>query len=147
MAESSEQHNALWERRQAELWDRIFQVSQDVVTLADSMDAAAGTALVRKALVEAALRVGSDLVRANAAEDADDFAESLQEARLAAVEADYWLRMTYLLQSAEEVQRDLSSIITQYAAVVDLLQKFIRHARDEQRPLKHFKSGPRVSLG
>ncbi len=27
----------MWERRQAELWDRIFQVTQDVVTLAETL--------------------------------------------------------------------------------------------------------------
>jgi predicted acyl esterase len=45
------QHNAIWERRQAELWDRIFQVTQDVVTLADSLEEKRGEAVMREELL------------------------------------------------------------------------------------------------
>jgi hypothetical protein len=42
----SDQHIS-WEHRQAELWDRIFQVTQDVVTLADSMSDDAGGSVIK----------------------------------------------------------------------------------------------------
>lgn len=134
-----------WEHRQAELWDRIFQVTQDVVTLAGSMDDEAGDNVVRIEMVKTAMQVGVELVRVNAAETAAEFNKHLQEARLKAIETDYWLRMAYVLQQQEDVQRDLSSIITQYAGIVDLLQKFVRHTRMEKDVLARHTKGPRVT--
>lgn len=146
-APADERHLVTWERRQAELWDRVFQVTQDVVGVADGMGDAAGSTTVRTELLKTALDVGVELVRANVAEESEAFYHHLQAARLRAIETDYWLRVAYLVQQREEVQRDLSSIITQYAAVVDLIQKFMRHARAEANPATHHARGPKVSLG
>lgn len=143
--EQADQHDITWERRQAELWDRIFQVTQDVVALADNMDDRTGTSVVKMEMTKAAMAVGSELVRANAAEEAKDFHRHLSEARMKAVETDYWLRLAYILQQRDEVQRDLSSIITQYTAIVDLLQKFMRHTRAEANVIGRHTKGPRVS--
>jgi len=144
--EADEQHTITWERRQAELWDRIFQVTQDVVALAETLEDDIGSAVVKTEMVRSAMAVGGKLVRANAAERVDDFRHNIQEARLAAIETDYWLRMTYVLQQKDEVQRDLSSIITQYTGIVDLLQKLLRHTRGEKDVLaKHAKGrNPRI---
>lgn len=138
-------HNATWERRQAELWDRIFQVTQDVVTLADSMDDTVSYAVVRSEMVKSAMAVGTELVRANASDEPGVFHHHLQESRLRAIETDYWLRMAYILQQREDTQRDLSSIITQYSAIVDLLQKLLRHTRTEKNVIARHTRGPRVS--
>lgn len=143
--EPIKQHDTTWERRQAELWDRIFQVTQDVVALADHMDDRTGTSIVKQEMVRSAMAVGSELVRANAAEDAPSFNKHLSEARMEAIETDYWLRLAYILQQRDEVQRDLSSIITQYTAIVDLLQKFMRHTRSEANVISRHTKGPRVS--
>lgn len=142
---SDEQHNATWERRQAELWDRIFQVTQDVVTLADSMDDTVSYTVVRSEMVKSAMAVGTELVRANASDETIAFQRHLQESRLRAIETDYWLRMAYILQQREDTQRDLSSIITQYSAIVDLLQKLVRHTRTEKNVIARHTRGPRVS--
>ena len=91
------------------------------------------------------MEVGRHLVRANAAERAADFNGQLTEAKLKAVETDYWLRMGYVLQQKEDVQRDLSSIITQYASIIDMLQKFIRHARSEKDVVSKHTHGPLIS--
>jgi four helix bundle protein len=140
-----EQHARVWEHRQAELWDRIFQVTQDVVTLADSMEDDAGGAVVKAEMVKAAMEVGRHLVRANAADRPRDFDEQLNESKLKAIETDYWLRMGYVLQQREDVQRDLSSIITQYSSIIDMLHKFIRHARTEKDVIQKHTRGPLVS--
>lgn len=143
--QTEEQHTTIWDHRQAELWDRIFQVSNDVVTLAGAMEDNAGGDVVKAEMVKAALQVGVQLVRANAAEEAGEFSSHLKEARLKAIETDYWLRMAYVLQQREEVQRDLSSIITQYTAIIDLLQKFVRHTRGERNVITRHAKGPRIN--
>jgi len=140
----SDQHIS-WEHRQAELWDRIFQVTQDVVTLADSMSDEAGGTVIKSEMLKSAMAVGSNLVRANAAEVPTEFDESLKEAKLRAIETDYWLRLAYVLQQRDDVQRDLSSIITQYTGIVDLLQKFIRHTRTEKNVISRHTKGPRIT--
>lgn len=142
---SDEQHSITWEHRQTELWDRLFQVTSDVVTLADSISADTGGTIVKESMVRCAMSVGAQLVRANAADTSDEFRQSLKEARLKAVETDYWLRMAYVLQQREDVQRDLSSIINQYAGIVDLLDRFLRHAKTEKDVLARHTRGPRVS--
>lgn len=142
---TEEQHNATWERRQAELWDRIFQVTQDVVTLADSMDNTVSYSVVRSEMVKSAMAVGTELVRANASDMGDQFHHHVQESRLKAIETDYWLRMAYILQQREDIQRDLSSIITQYSAIVDLLQKLLRHTKTERNVIARHTRGPKIS--
>lgn len=122
----SDDSRATWERRHGELWDRIFQVTQDVAALTDTMGDTTGGFVVRPELMKTAVAVGAELVRAGAAEDEAVFLQHVREARLKAIEADYWLRLAYILQQRDEVQRDLSSIITQYGAVIDLLDKMAR---------------------
>lgn len=139
------QHDVTWERRQAELWDRIFQVTQDVVALADNIDDRTGSRVVKMEMTKSAMAVGSELVRANAAQEAKDFHHHLSESRMKAIETDYWLRLAYILQQRDEVQRDLSSIITQYTAIVDLLQKFMRHTRSEANVISQHTKGPKVN--
>lgn len=134
----------MWEHRQAELWDRIFQVTQDVVVLAESIEDSAGGGIMRDEMIKSAMGVGRYLVRANAAESSGDFKRSVEEARLAAIETDYWLRLAYLLQQREDVQQDLSSIINQYSAIIDLLYKFARHASGEKQFSSRHLKGPRV---
>lgn len=135
----------MWERRQAELWDRIFQVTQDVVTLAESLRGSPGMRELRGALLKCAMVVGAELVRANAADTPIDFERCVREARLKAIEADYWLRLVYVIERKEAVQRDLSSIIAQYAAIIGLLQRFIRHTHGEVNVLRRHGKGPLVS--
>jgi four helix bundle protein len=141
----SDQHSITWEHRQAELWERLFQVTSDVVTLADSFGDDAGGAIVKESMVRSAMAVGAELVRANAAEGAAEFRASIRESRMKAVETDYWLRMAYVLQQREDVQRDLSGIISQYAGIVDLLDRFIRHTKTEKDVLVRHTRGPRVN--
>jgi four helix bundle protein len=143
---SEDQHQILWERRQAELWERLFQVTQDVIALAETMENGAGTAVVKQEMIKSAVSIGKELVRATAADDRRDFAEAVHEAKLKAVETDYWLRLIYMLQQREHVQHDLSSIISQYAAIIDLLQKMVRHARDERDIVSRHVKGPKVVL-
>lgn len=119
--------NANWEQKQGELWERVFQVTQDVVALAEVAGAGIGADICKNEMVKSAMNVGRHLVRANAAEGLTAFSAALEEARLGAIETDYWLRLLYLLQQQEEVQRDLSSIINQYSAIVDLLSRLSRH--------------------
>lgn len=142
---TDETHAITWEHRQAELWDRLFQVTSDVVALADSLDEGVGGRVVKERMVASAMSVGAELVRANAAETAEEFKRSVRESRMKAIETDYWLRMAYVLQQREDVQRDLSSIISQYAGIVDLLDRFIRHTRDEHDVLARHTRGPRVN--
>lgn len=136
----------IWERRQTELWDRIFQVTQDVVTLADSFDNTAGATVLKEEMVKSAMAVGSNLVRATASEEGNNFYAHLGEAKMKAVETDYWLRLAYVLQHREEVQKDLSSVISQYSAVIDLLAKMMRHVHDEKGAVMRHHRGPKVSL-
>lgn len=142
---SDDQHSITWEHRQAELWDRLFQVTSDVVTLADSFGDDVGGRIVKESLVKSAMGVGAELVRANAADQSEEFRSSIREARYRAIETDYWLRMAYVLQQREDVQRDLSSIITQYSGIVELLDRFIRHTKTEKDVLARHTRGPRVS--
>lgn len=136
----------VWERRQTELWDRIFQVTQDVVVLADSFDNGTGGAILKEEMVRSAMQVGSNLVRATASDEGQTFYGHLLEAKMRAVETDYWLRLAYVLQQREDVQKDLSSVITQYSAVIDLLQKMMRHVHDEKGAVIRHHRGPKVSL-
>jgi four helix bundle protein len=142
---ADEQHNITWEHRQAELWERLFQVTSDVVALADSLSEDTGGKVVKESMVRAAMAVGAQLVRATAADEAGEFRASIKEARMQAVETDYWLRMAYVLQQREDVQRDLSGIINQYTGIVDLLDRFIRHTKAEKDVLARHARGPRVS--
>lgn len=142
---SDEHHSVTWEHRQTELWDRLFQVTSDVVTLAGSLDEDAGGAIVRESVVRSAMSVGAELVRANAADTSAEFRAAIRESRLKAIETDYWLRMAYVLQQREDIQRDLSSIISQYAGIVDLLDRFIRHTKSEKDVLARHTRGPRVN--
>lgn len=119
--------NASWEQRQAELWERIFQATQDVVSLADGAGDGHGVGICKSEMVKAAMSVGRHLVRGSASASSGVFEKSLEEARLSAIETDYWLRLLYLLQQEEEVQRDLSSVINQYSAIVELLSRLSRH--------------------
>lgn len=135
----------MWERRQAELWERIFQVTQDVVTLVEALDDSVGYAVVRQELVRSATGVGAELVRANAADSAGDFERHVKEARMKAIESDYWLRLVYALQQQENVQQDLSSVISQYSAIITLLQRFLSHTQGESDVISRHTKGPKVS--
>ncbi len=119
--------NASWEQKQAELWERVFQVTQDVVALADAAGDGTGVGVCKNEMVRAAMNVGRQLVRGSASASPQTFEHCLEEARLSAIETDYWLRLLYLLQQDEEVQRDLSSVINQYSAIVELLSRLSRH--------------------
>lgn len=141
----NQKHNLIWERQQAELWDRIFQATQDVVSLADSFADSTGSSVVRSHMVESAMAIGKHLVRAMSSGRGDVFERYIQEARMQAIETDYWLRLAYIVQQREDVQRDLSSIITQYSSIVELLQKMVRHVGQEEDGLRHIR-GPKVSL-
>ncbi len=144
--EMAEDKNVMWERKQAELWDRVFQVTQDVVSLVDVMGESKGHRVVQEELVRAATGVGAHLVRANAAETAGEFDKHIKEARFRAIESDYWLRLIHVLQQNDEVRRDLSSLITQYAAVISLLRKFIKHTNTDRQVIANHAKGPKVSL-
>ena len=139
------QHNVIWEHRQAELWDRIFQVTQDVVMLADVMEDSAGGAIMRTEMVKSAMDVGKYLVRATAADNSREFETNVNEARLKAIETDYWLRLAYIIQQREDVQRDVSSVITQYSGIIDLLQKMGRHVQEKHDFARHSR-GPKINL-
>lgn len=143
--ETSVTHGILWERRQEELWERIFQVTQDVVLLADTLGEDSGGTIMKEEMVRSAMTVGKCLVRATAADSSADFEKYVTEARMQAIEADYWLRLAYIVQQREDVQRDLSSIITQYATIIDLLQKLTTHVHQHHDGRRHTK-GPKVSL-
>jgi len=54
-----QKQHVVWERQQPELWDRIFQVTQDVVTLAESLEDSIGQNVVRTELVKSAMGVGA----------------------------------------------------------------------------------------
>lgn len=142
---SEQNHNAVWEHRQAELWDRIFQATQDVVVLADTLEDSAGGNVMREEMVKSAMDVGKYLVRATAADGEDDFEKYVIESRMKAIETDYWMRLAYIVQQREDVQRDLSSIITQYSGIIDLLHKMARHVHRKHDFSQHTR-GPKVNL-
>lgn len=119
--------NVSWEQKQAELWERVFQVTQDVVMLAESVGEGVGMTVCKSEMVKSAMNVGRQLVRGSASEEKKQFGIALEEARLSAIETDYWLRLMYLLQQDDAVQRDLSSVINQYSAIVELLTRLKRH--------------------
>ena len=48
----SEQHNNTWEHHQAELWDRVFQVTQDVVDLAGNLSDEGGNETVKDEMIK-----------------------------------------------------------------------------------------------
>ena len=122
-----------FEQQQAQLWDRVFQVTQDVVVLAETIPDTAGGSVLRKEMIISAMNVGRQLVRANAADGKEEFYHYSEESRLAAIETDYWLRLVYLLQRGD-VQQDISSIINQYSSIVDSLQKLTSHEPHLARP-------------
>lgn len=139
------EHRALWERRQAELWDRIFQVTQDVVHLADTIERDSGGVVLQQGLLNAAMNVGKFLVRATASDVENEFRKNVEESRMQAIEADYWLRLAYMVQQHSTVQRDVSNIITQYSSIIDLLQKMLQHVDRAHDSQKHMER-PRVAL-
>lgn len=138
-------HHVVWEHRQAELWNRIFQATQDIVAFAEILPENAGTRLVQEELIRSAMSIGSQLVRANAADDRPSFVQAVNEARLKAIETDYWLRMAYTIQKREELQRDISGLLGQYAAIIDLLQTFTHHVEREPDAVSRHTKGPRVT--
>lgn len=142
----SDQHTILWERRQAELWDRIFQVTQDVVSLAENLTGGIGSEVLKKQLVSSAFGVGVEVVRATAADERPKFYDHLAKAKMRAVETDYWLRLAYVVQQREDVQHDLSSIISQYTGIVEVLQKMMKHIQDEKDVIARHARGPKISL-
>ena len=142
----AEEQHIVWERRQTEIWDRIFQVMSDVVAVAETLNNSVGQRQLQEQLMKSAMGVGVKLVRANAANRADQFERYLEEARMKAIETDYWLRLIYVLQQREEVQRDLSSVISQYAAIINMLNKFIKHTHDEPDVISRHARGPKVSM-
>ena len=85
-------------------------------------------------------------MRANASNSAGRFEQFVERARMRAVETDYWLRLIYVLQQQDDVQRDLSNVITQYAAIINMLQKFMDHVRNEPSAVARHARGPKVSL-
>jgi four helix bundle protein len=137
--------HVVWERQQTEIWDRIFRVTQDVVTLAGTLDDSPSQKILQAELLKSAMAVGAELVRAGAADSANQFEDHVREARLKSIETDYWLRLVYVLQQRDEVQRDLANIIVQYSAIITLLQKFLRHTRGEDHVLRHHAKGPVVN--
>lgn len=142
----ADEKHAVWERRQTEIWDRIFQAMSDVVAVAETLDDSVGQKQLQEQLMRSAMGVGAKLVRANAADRAAKFEENLEEARIQAIETDYWLRLIYVLQQREDVQRDLSSVISQYAAIINMLNKFIKHTQDEPDVISRHARGPKVNL-
>ena len=139
------EHRALWERRQAELWERIFQLAQDVVQVADSFHEESGGAVIKKELVISSMNIGKYLVRATASDSEKEFMYNVEEARMQAIEADYWLRLAYIIGQKEEVQRDVSNIIAQLAAVIEMLQKMTHHLESKHDATSHMR-GPKVAL-
>ncbi len=141
----AEGHRALWERRQAELWERIFQLVQDVAVLIDSFADRSGGSVMKEALMRSSMSIGKHLVRATAADHEKDFVMHIEEAKMQAVEADYWLRIMYVVQPHEESQRDISNVIAQIASIVDLLTKMSGHLEKQHDASEHM-AGPKVSL-
>lgn len=143
---SEEQKQAAWDRQQAELWDRIFQVISDVVDVAENMQDTTGVTHLKEQLIKTSMGLGADLVRANASHNVRQFNKYMNEAKLKAVEADYWLRLVYVLQQRKEIQQDLSGVISQYNTIINLLNKFIKHTKDEPNVISKHTKGPKVNL-
>jgi four helix bundle protein len=133
-----------WERWQTQLWDRIFHATHDIVMLTNHLDQGRGEQLVSESLLASAMGVGSALVRANAADSQTQFVAAIREARLKAIETDYWLRLVYALQQRKAVKHDVSSMITQYASIVDLLRKYLTHITQEAKSIHHHTKGALV---
>ena len=131
-----------WDKQQAELWDRIFQVTQDVADLAGTVTDSRGGSVVRDQMVEAAMGVGLEVVRANASATRADFTKYVAAARLSAIETDYWIRMVYMLQQQDDNQQEISSLITQYAALIDLLQRLSRSENPASAGLSRSETRP-----
>ncbi|HBE90181.1 MAG: hypothetical protein A3E37_03375 [Candidatus Andersenbacteria bacterium RIFCSPHIGHO2_12_FULL_46_9] len=142
----TEEQHVVWERRQTEIWDRIFQAMSDVVAVAETLDNSVGQKQLQEQLMKSAMCIGVKLVRANASGRAVKFEKYLEEARMKAIETDYWLRLIYVLQQREEVQRDLSSVISQYAAIINMLNKFIKHTQDEPDVIARHARGPKINM-
>lgn len=138
-------HRVLWERRQAELWERIFQLAQDVAGLADTFEATAGGSVIKQELVKSSMNIGKYLVRATAANTQKEFLQNIEEARMQAVEADYWLRIAYVVEQKEAVQHDVTSAISQITGVIELLKKMAEHVENAHDVSEHRQSA-KVSL-
>ena len=139
--------HAVWERRQAEIWDRIFQATEDVILHVQlSRKEKAQGVDVYDSLIGAATAVGASVVRANAARSKADFVMYLDQARMQAIEVDYWLRLVFVLQRSDPVQRDLSHIISQYSSLIGLLQQFIDHAEHEDDVIRKHNRGRKINL-
>lgn len=143
---SEEQKKATWDRQQAELWDRIFQAIGDVVDVAENMQDSTGVIHLKEQLIKTSMGVGAELVRANASYSSRQFNKYINEARLKAIESDYWLRLIYVLQQRKEIQQDLSNVISQYNTIINLLNKFIKHTKDEPDVISKHTKGPKVNL-
>lgn len=115
-----------------ELWDRLWQVTSDVVAFADELPETDSSKILREQLVRSAMRVGAEVVRAQAADDPVEYQQGIVEARLKAIETDYWLRLAYTLQQESGVQQDLSTILSQYQSIVDHLISLGKHVGQEQ---------------
>lgn len=120
-------HRALWERRQAELWERIFQLAQDIAVLADSFEETAGGRVMKEELIKSSMNIGKFLVRATSANAEQTFIENIEESRMQAIEADYWLRLIYVVDQRSSVQQSVTNVITQLAGIIDLLKKMEDH--------------------
>lgn len=120
-------HRALWERRQAELWERIFQLAQDIAVLADSFEESAGGRVMKEELIKSSMNIGKFLVRATSANAEHTFIENIEESRMQAIEADYWLRLIYVVDQRSSMQQGVTNVITQLAGIIDLLKKMEDH--------------------
>ncbi len=141
----SSEHRALWERRQAELWERIYQLAQDVAQVSDALHDTTGGSVIKQELVRSTMNIGKYLVRATASDSQQEFTRDVEEARMQAIEADYWLRIAYIVGQQEEVQRDVSNIIAQLSSVIELLKTMTSHVARQHDAKAHMK-GPRVAL-
>lgn len=141
----SSAHRQLWERRQAELWERIFQMAQDVTSLVGSFDDTPGVVVMKQELLKSSMNIGKYLVRGTAAVSERAFVQNIEESRMQAIEADYWLRLAYVVQQQESLQRDISNAITQIATIIELLKKMAHHL-EHQHDAKEHVSRTKVSL-
>ncbi len=141
----SSAHRALWERRQAELWERIFQLAQDVTPLADSFEDTAGARVIKEELIKSSMNIGKYLVRATSANAERDFLHNIEESRMQAIEADYWLRLVYVVEQRDAVQQGVSTIIAQLAGIIDLLKKMTEHLEHWHDAKQHVERA-KVSL-
>lgn len=141
----SADHRALWERRQAELWERIYQLAQDVAHVSEVLHETTGGLVIKQELVRSTMNIGKYLVRATASDSEKEFTKDIEEARMQAIEADYWLRLAYIVGQQEEVQRDVSNIIAQLSAIIEMLKKMTSHLVREHDASAHMR-GPKVAL-